>query len=291
MRYVVAVAETKNFTRAAERCLVVQSALSHQIARLEHELGARLFERTSRRVRLTLAGQAFLPVAQQCLDAAERAAAEVAAAVGQVRGRLTVGLIPTVAAVDIPSALHAFHKKYPQVRIGLRVGGSEQLIEHVKAGAIDLAFLGLPVTTRPKGVGSKQLAEDRLVAVVAPDHPLAAETEIELARLATEAFVDLPAGTAGRAQSDLAFAAAGVHREVAFEVTTVDILMLRLIRQNLAVALLASMYTPHLTGVVTVDVRDAPSRIEHLIWNRSSLTPAARAFLTELALSVDEAQP
>jgi DNA-binding transcriptional LysR family regulator len=291
MRYVVAVAETNSFTRAAERCLVVQSALSHQIARLERELGTRLFERTSRRVRLTMAGQAFLPAAQQCLDAAERAAAEVAAAIGQVRGRLTVGLIPTVAAVDIPSALHAFHRKYPQVRIGLRVGGSEQLIEQVKAGSIDLAFLGLPVTTRPEGVGSKQLAEDRLVAVVAPDHPLATETEIELARLATEAFVDLPAGTAGRAQSDLAFAAAGVHREVAFEVTTVDILMLRLIRQNLAVALLASMYTPHLTGVVTVNVRDAPTRIEHLIWNRCSLTPAARAFLTELGLSIDEAQP
>ncbi|GIF39563.1 DNA-binding transcriptional LysR family regulator [Actinoplanes xinjiangensis] len=291
MRYVVAVAQTNSFTRAAERCLVVQSALSHQIARLERELGTRLFERTSRRVRLTLAGQAFLPVAQQCLDAAERAVAEVAAAVGEVRGRLTVGLIPTVAAVDIPSALHAFHQKHPQVRIGLRVGSSEQLIEQVKAGAIDLAFLGLPVTIRPEGVASRQLAEDRLVAVVAPDHPLAAETEIELARLATEAFVDLPAGTAGRAQSDLAFAAAGVHRQVAFEVTTVDILMLRLIRQNLAVALLASMYTPHLTGVVTVDVRDAPTRIEHLVWNRSSLAPAARAFLTELALSVDDAGP
>ncbi|MEU4622334.1 LysR family transcriptional regulator [Actinoplanes sp. NPDC023801] len=291
MRYVVAVAETNSFTRAAERCLVVQSALSHQIARLERELGTRLFERTSRRVRLTLAGQAFLPVAQQCLDAAERAVAEVAAAIGEVRGRLTVGLIPTVAAVDIPSALHAFHNKYPQVRIGLRVGSSEQLIEQVKAGAIDLAFLGLPVTTRPEGVASKQLAHDRLVAVVAPDHPLAAETEIDLARLATEAFVDLPAGTAGRAQSDLAFASAGVHRQVAFEVTTVDILMLRLIRENLAVALLASMYTPHLTGIATVPVRDAPTRIEHLIWNRSSLTPAARAFLAELTLSVDDARP
>ncbi|TDC84289.1 LysR family transcriptional regulator [Micromonospora sp. KC606] len=291
MRYVVAVAETNSFTRAAGRCLVVQSALSHQIARLERELGTRLFERTSRRVRLTLAGQAFLPVARQCLDAAERAAAEVAATIGEVRGRLAVGLIPTVAAVDIPSALHTFHKKYPQVRIGLRVGSSEQLIEDVKVGAIDLAFLGLPVTRRPEGVGSKQLAEDRLVAVVAPDHPLVAETEIDLARLATEAFVDLPAGTAGRAQSDLAFAAAGVHRDVAFEVTTVDVLMLRLIRENLAVALLASMYTPHLTGVATVPVRDAPTRIEHLIWNRSSLTPAAKAFLTELNLSIDEAQP
>src|SRR5215831_6177672 len=102
LRYVVAVAEEGGFTRAAERCRVVQSALSHQIARLERELGARLFERTSRRVRLTPAGAAFLPAARQCLDAAERAAAEVAAAVGEIRGRLAVGLIPTVAAVDVP---------------------------------------------------------------------------------------------------------------------------------------------------------------------------------------------
>src|ERR1041384_5217542 len=101
MRYVVAVAETDSFTRAAERCLVVQSALSHQIARLERELGAKLFERTSRRVRLTPAGAAFLPAAQQSVQAAERAVSEVAAAIGEVRGRLAVGLISTVAAVDV----------------------------------------------------------------------------------------------------------------------------------------------------------------------------------------------
>lgn len=94
MRYVVAVAETGNFTRAAERCLVVQSALSHQIARLERELGARLFDRTSRRVRLSAAGEVFLPAARQALDAAERARAEVASAAGEVRGRLAVGAIP-----------------------------------------------------------------------------------------------------------------------------------------------------------------------------------------------------
>src|SRR6478609_4922414 len=117
MRYVIAVAEMNNFTRAAQRCLVVQSALSHQIARLEKELGARLFERTSRRVRLTAAGAAFLPAARQCLEAAERAAAEVAAAVGEVRGRLTVGLIPTVAAVDLPAVLRDFHGRHPKARI------------------------------------------------------------------------------------------------------------------------------------------------------------------------------
>ncbi len=287
LRYVVAVAETNNFTRAAERCLVVQSALSHQIARLERELGARLFDRTSRRVRLTPAGAAFLPLARQCLDAAERAAAEVAAAVGQVRGRLTVGVIPTVAAVDIPAALRAFRQRYPHVRIALRVGPSEHLVDQVRNGEIEIGFLGLPVTSRPEGVRARRLAQDRLVAVVAPTHPLAHEAEVDLARLGAEPFVDLPGGTAGRAQSDQAFAAAGVHREVAFEVTTVDVMMVRLVRQNLCVALLPSRYAPHLSGVVTVPVRDAPTRVEHLIWNQGTLTPAATAFLAELDITFD----
>lgn len=107
MRYVVAVAETNSFTRAAERCRVVQSALSHQVARLERELGAKLFERTSRRCGSPRRAW------RSCRWPASawprpRAAAEVAAAVGEVRGPLTVGLIPTVAAVDIPAQCTSF---------------------------------------------------------------------------------------------------------------------------------------------------------------------------------------
>ncbi|MFD9409693.1 LysR family transcriptional regulator [Streptomyces sp. NPDC059989] len=281
MRYVIAVAETNSFTRAAERCLVVQSALSHQIARLERELGARLFERTSRRVRLTPAGAAFLPAARQCLDAAERAAAEVAAAVGEVRGRLAVGLIPTVAAVDIPGALRDFRRQYPHVRISLRVGASDELVEQVKEGAIEVAFLGLPTTARPHGVDSRELARDRLVAAVALDHPLAQETAVDLRRLSTEVFVDLPADTAGRAQSDQAFSAAGLSRDVAFEVTNADYLA-RLVGQGLGIALLPSAYVPQLTGITTIEVTDAPARVEYVIWSRASLTPAATAFLAVL---------
>ena len=281
MRYVVAVAETNSFTRAAERCLVVQSALSHQIARLERELDAKLFERTSRRVRLTPAGAAFLPAARQCLDAAERAVAEVAAAVGEVRGRLAVGLIPTVAAVDIPSALRDFRQKYPYVRISLRVGASEELVEQVKKGAIEVAFLGLPTTQRPEGVHAHELARDRLVAVVAPGHPLAKRKSVNLRRLSSEVFVDLPAKTAGRAQSDLAFEAAGLTRDVAFEVTTAY-LIARLVGQGLCIAMLPSAYVPQLTGVTTIEVTDAPARVEYVIWSPVSRTPAASAFLTIL---------
>ncbi|GAA0670408.1 LysR family transcriptional regulator [Streptomyces malaysiensis subsp. malaysiensis] len=287
MRYVVAVAETNSFTRAAERCLVVQSALSHQIARLEKELGARLFERTSRRVCLTPAGEAFLPAARQCLDAAERAAAEVAAAVGEVRGRLAVGLIPTVTAVDIPGALRDFRERYPHVRIRLRVGASDDLVEQVKEGAIDVAFLGLPTTARPRGVAAHELARDRLVAVVAPDHPLAGEPEVDLRRLSSEVFVDLPAGTAGRAQSDVAFEAAGLSRDVAFEVTSADFIA-RLVGPGLAVAMLPRAYAPQLAGVVTIEVADAPARVEYVIWSRFTRTPAATAFLTALDITATE---
>lgn len=281
MRYVLAVAETNSFTRAAERCLVVQSALSHQIARLERELGARLFERTSRRVRLTPAGAAFLPAARECLDAAERAAAEVAAAVGEVRGRLAVGLIPTVAAVDVPGALRDFRRRYPHVRVSLRVGASEDLVERVREGALDVAFLGLPTTARPRGVAARELARDRLVAVVAPDHPLATEPAVDLRRLSREVFVDLPAGTAGRVQSDLAFSAAGLTRDVAFEVTSADYIA-RLVGPGLAVAMLPSAYAPQLAGVATVEVSDAPARVEYAVWSRTGRTPAAAAFLTAL---------
>ncbi|MER7707785.1 LysR family transcriptional regulator [Kitasatospora sp. NPDC097605] len=284
MRYVIAVAETGSFTRAAQRCLVVQSALSHQIARLEKELGARLFERTSRRVRLTPAGAAFLPAARQCLDAAERAATEVAAAVGEVRGRLTVGLIPTVAAVDVPAVLGEFHRRHPEARISLSVGASDELVEQVRQGELEVAFLGIPVTARPRGVQARELARERLVAVVSPDHPLAGEASVDLRRLAVEVFVDLPAKTAGRAQSDLAFAAAGLGRQVAFEVTNADYLA-RLVGAGLGVALLPPSYVTGLSGLVTIEVTDAPARAEFVVWGRASPQPAAAAFLALLGIA------
>ncbi|MEU6851743.1 LysR family transcriptional regulator [Actinacidiphila alni] len=279
MRYVIAVAETGSFTRAAERCLVVQSALSHRIARLERELGARLFDRTSRRVRLTPAGEAFLPAARASLEAADRAGAEVAATVGEVRGRLAVGVIPTVAAVDVPAALRRFHRRHPHVRVSLRMGASDELADQVRERALDVAFLGLPTMVRPRGVAARELAQDRLVALVAPDHPLAGEGLVTLKRLTSEVFVDFPAGTAGRVQTDQAFATAGLDRDVAFEVSSADFTV-PLVASGLGVAMMPSAYAPRLAGVVAVTVADAPERVEYLVWAASAATPAATAFLS-----------
>lgn len=283
MRYVLAVAETANFTRAAEQCHIVQSALSHQVARLEKELGARLFERTSRRVRLTAAGEAFLPAARQALEAAERARAEVAAATGEIRGRLAVGAIPTLAAVDLPAVLQDYRRRYPQVRIGLRTVSSERMVEQVRDGGLDAGFLGVPPGFRPQGVHDRELAHGRHVAVVGPGHPLAQEREVALHRIADEVFVDFADGSAARAQSDEAFAAAGLRREVAFEVSGVE-LMARMVRHGLGIALLPAAFAAELHGLRSVPVTDGPVRVERLIWSRFSPSPAASAFLALLGI-------
>jgi DNA-binding transcriptional LysR family regulator len=288
MRYVVAVAETGSFTRAAERCLVVQSALSHQVARLEKDLGARLFDRTSRRVRVTAAGEAFLPAARQALEAAERARQEVAAAVGEIRGRLVIGSIPTVTAVDLPAVLREYRQRHPQVRITLRAGASERLAEQVREGTLHAAFLGVQPGFRLHGVRDQVLARGELVAVVDPGHPLAAlaaEDEVDLRRLAGEAFVDFAAGSAARAQSEEAFAAAGLRREVAFEVSGVELLA-RMVRNGLGIALLPGEFAAGLPGVRCVRVRDAPVRIERLVYSRFTPSPAAGAFLALLGASL-----
>ncbi|MBO2451570.1 LysR family transcriptional regulator [Actinomadura barringtoniae] len=278
MRYVVAVAETANFTRAAERCHVVQSALSHQIARLERELGARLFDRTSRRVHLTPAGEAFLPAARQALEAAERARAEVAAAAGEIRGRLAIGAIPTVSSVDLPRLLVNYRTRYPRVHISLRSAISEEMIEQVKEGTLDVAVLGLPPAGRVVGLRGHELARGGLVAIVAPGHRLADAGEVALAELADEEFVDFPTGTGARVQSDDAFEAAGVRREVAFEVNAIEF-MTRFVRHGLGVGMVPTAFADELAGVRVLRITDATARVEVLVWSRSRPSPPAAALL------------
>jgi DNA-binding transcriptional LysR family regulator len=218
LRYVLAVAEERNFTRAAAKTHVVQSALSHQIKALERELGVQLFARTSRRVELTEAGHAFVAGARATLDAADRTVTEAVAATGQMRGSLTVGAIPTVTRLDLTGVLGRFRRTYPHVSIGMSVGGSLDFIDRIRAGSLDAAVLGLPEDVEPKGVANTVIAEERLVAVLGPGHRFAGRRRLRLADLADEAFVDFPADSPGRAQSDRAFAEAGLTRSVAFEV-------------------------------------------------------------------------
>ncbi|MGW4869132.1 LysR family transcriptional regulator [Streptomyces chartreusis] len=287
MRYVVAVAETRNFTRAAERCFVVQSSLSHRIAGLERELGVKLFARSSRRVELTSAGVAFVAAARECLAAADRAVADAAAATGVVRGRLAVGVIVTTAAVDVPDLLQRYRARYPDVHVVLRSGRSDELAAAVRDGELDIAFLGLPEGERPSGVETLVLDHDEHALVVPTGHRLAGAERVTLEEIAEETFVDFAAGTPARTQSDRAFAAAGLVRDVAYEAGVVELIS-RLVARGLGIALLPSAYVRPLAAgdpeLALVRVLDGPHRLEYLVWSRFNPSPATRAMLDVLGV-------
>ncbi|GAA2317569.1 LysR family transcriptional regulator [Streptomyces hawaiiensis] len=292
MRYVVAVAETRNFTRAAERCFVVQSSLSHRIAGLERELGVKLFARSSRRVELTPAGTAFVAGARECLAAADRAAVDAAAATGVVRGRLAVGVIVTTAAVDVPELLQRYRAQHPDVRVALRSGRSDELAAAVRKGELDIAFLGVPENEPPSGVETVVLDHDEHVLVVPAGHRLTSVSQVTLQDIAEETFVDFVSGTPARTQSDQAFAAADLVRDVAYEAGVVE-LITRLIARGLGIALLPSAFIrPRAAddpALALVPVVDGPRRIECLVWSRFNPSPATRAMLGVLGVGAPPA--
>lgn len=277
MRYAVAVADAATFTRAAEQCHVVQSALSQQIAVLERDLGVRLFARTSRRVELTDAGTTFVASARECLALVERTRADAAAAAGIVTGVARLGVIPTLTALDLPAALRRLRARHPDVRVEVSTVASDEALRRLTDGGLDVAFLGLAdEPTDPSGVSTRVVVRDRHVAVVAPEHPLAARRRIDLARLAEEPFVDFPATSPGRAQSERAYADAGLHRDVPFETGSRE-LMLELVRSGQAVALLPSRTVDPTDSIVTIPVTRGPRRVEMLTWSSFNPTPAGRA--------------
>ena len=279
----MAIAEEQSFTRAAQRCFVVQSALSRQIKSLESELGVRLFARTSRKVEVTPAGEAFVEQARLCLQAAERAKASAAAAHGDIRGSLTIGVIPTVTAVDIAAVLGAFRRSYPEVGVHVRTGGSDEFLRRIAAGELDVGFLGLAEGVTPQGVQTQELSQERLVAVLSEGHRLAGQHRLRLKDLADEPFVDFPEGSSGREQSDLAFDRARLRREVSLEVNTADLLT-GLVRQGLGVALVAPSVAREAPGCVCIPVSDGPVRVEYLAWDSFNPSPVAQVFVDSILM-------
>src|ERR1044072_7627155 len=142
LAYFVAVAEERNFTRAAEREHVAQPGVSAQIRRLERELGQELLDRSGRSVRLTEAGEAVLPYARGALAALEGARQAVGELTGLLRGEVAVGTVTSHTA-DLPDLLAEFHDAHPAVEITLSEANSDQLLEGLRTGRLDAAIVSV----------------------------------------------------------------------------------------------------------------------------------------------------
>lgn len=234
----VAVAQDLSFTRAAERLLLAQSAVSTTVRELERELGVELFDRSHRQIRLTGAGEEMLVRSRQVLEQFRELGDAVAAAATELRGTVTMGLMTGVDLVDVPSLLGRYHAQHPAVIVQLRATGlgSTGLVAQLERGEIDLALLAV-VDALPASLRGEVVASSPYVLVVPGDHPLADAKAVSLAMLEGESFIDLPPGYGSRRIVDDAFAHAGVSRHVLIEVADLST---------------AATYVPHGLGVAVV---------------------------------------
>ena len=215
LRYVCAIAETGSFSRAAEHCHVAQPSLSQQVLKLEQDLGAKLFDRLGRSVRLTEAGRAFLPHARSILHQMEAARTGVEDKRTDVRGGVTVGVIPTIAPYLMPSYTAAFAKKYPEARLRIIEETTPVLVDSLRNLSIDLAILALPL--RHKEFDIFPIRTEKLFAVLPKDHPHATAKSLTVKDLRGEPFVMLRDGHCFRGLSIAVCARSRVMPRIAFE--------------------------------------------------------------------------
>ncbi len=192
LRYVVAVARTGNFSRAAEQCHVAQPSLSQQIQKLEDELGERLFDRMKREVKLTAHGEAFLRRAVRILEEVDAAKREAADAQDLLRGTLTLGVLPTIAPYLLPAALAAFAKKFRGVEIIVHEDTTVRLLKLAHAYEIDLAVVSAPIHDERLAV--RELFSEELLLALPPGHALLRKPRVNVGDLAGEKLIVMKEG-------------------------------------------------------------------------------------------------
>lgn len=187
LRYFCAVAETGNFTRAAEREQVAQPSLSQQIMKLEEELAVRLFDRLGRSVRLTDMGQMFLPRARTILNEMRAAKEEVAQRQSSVAGPISVGVIPTIAPYFMPTRIASFSRKYPEAAMTVVEDVTVRLMDRLRGGLVDLAIMALPA--RGHDLECYPLRTERLFAILPKGHRLSKKRTLVVKELRDEPFL------------------------------------------------------------------------------------------------------
>jgi DNA-binding transcriptional LysR family regulator len=220
MRYVVAVAETNSFTRAAERCLVVQSALSHQIARLEQELGAKLFERTTRRVQLTNVGQTFLVNVRTALDGLEDAVLGVADLAAHRTGTVTFACVPSAVWHFLPDVLTRFSERFPRIRVRVHDESAQDVLNLVLAGEADFG-INFTGAENPE-IEFEPIYVESYVLAMRRDHPLAGRKELGWKETVDERYISVAKSSGNRTVIDAALAGVEKHPVILCEVNHVS---------------------------------------------------------------------
>jgi DNA-binding transcriptional LysR family regulator len=230
----VEVARRGNVSRAAEALHLTQPALTARIQRLEKDLQARLFLRTPRGMKLTQAGEAYLPYAVRALENLADGRQVVNAVERGGAGRLVLGAAPALSTYVLPAILRRFRVGHPRVRVAVRTGHSEEVLELVLREQVDL---GLVRTLRHPDIVSTPLYEDRLTLVCDPGHRFASRRTIRIEEIADEQLIQFDRESSYTALTDALFRDAGVRPQGEMELDNLDSAK-KMVQEGFGVALL-----------------------------------------------------
>lgn len=290
LRYFVAVAEEKHFTRAAERLGIGQPPLSQQIQQLERELGTRLFRRLSRGVELTEVGKIFLTDARLTLEAAARAGENARRAARGELGSLQIGF--TISASFhpfVPKVILRFREIHPGVTLTLREGNSSELLNMVRNGHLDLAIVRPPARFH-EHLEIEALFDEDMLIVLSASHRLSEHTSLSLTEIAHEDFV-LYARQTGPGVFDAIVAAcqqAGFSPNVTQEAPQMSS-TINLVAAGLGVSIVpAAIRSLRAEGVRYIPIHGiAPRAPLSLAYRRFEQAPAILRFLEALRIAAD----
>jgi LysR family transcriptional activator of glutamate synthase operon len=281
LRYLVALAEEGNFTRAAANEHIAQPAMSQQIRRLEDELGLALVERTTRRVALTEAGELLVVRCRRILAELETANAELQSLRGMHTGHVTIGAMHTMGPVDLSLVLALFRSRHPNVRFTVREQSSEEMAEMLRVDELDLAFLSVTERVESHGLGLDQLVSEELVVLLALEHRLGQRSELRMTELAEEPFISFREGARLRELLMAAGREAGFVPQVTLESNEPQRVR-RLVARGLGVAILprSDAEGPGADVAVATLTQPALHRDITVAWREGRrLSPAASEFL------------
>ncbi len=282
LRYFVAVAEESSFSRAARRLHMAQPPLSNQIKQLEEELGVRLFERSSRGVHTTDAGELLLEEARRVFALVEGTVNMVQRVGHGEVGRLTLGFVPSASDELLPPILSSFGERYPDVDLFLREMRPDLIVQRLHEGQIDAGFLYLPLDDASLDV--ECVSREPLVLALPAKHSLSSEEQVDLASLADEPFI-LPAryrrmpglyGQVTEACRQAGFTPNAVQKDVWLMQTIVG-----LVAGGIGVALVpASVQNLRRKGVVYKTVPGLSPSVElGVVWRSDDRGAVLRSFL------------
>ncbi|MDF3888566.1 LysR substrate-binding domain-containing protein [Cupriavidus basilensis] len=280
LRHFVALAEDMHFGRAADRLCISQPALSGSIARLEEHFGVRLFDRDSKKVRITLAGELMLKSAREMLSHAARTDSFARSLAEGKAGRIEVGFSGPVLQGGLDQVILDCRRDHPEIEIVMRETTSQSQTDLVRSGRLDAGLLNFPVP--PTGLEHIQLFEDRFVLCLPVGHPLTSRKTIDIELLRDECFVIPTRDRAPNTHDQLigACAMAGFYPHISFE-SEGAMSTLHLVSRGLGIGfVLESLAHIPLPGVVFVPLSQVlPRRYAYFVWDAERMAPGFEALL------------